>query len=371
MVVFLSFFYIAILMVYFFLGFLFSIKIKRSFLFALLSLFAFAFGLISFHIEPPDGWDLYRHFEELDRIRLGGLYYLFGEGSLYGKQIGSALLYYIVSLQPNNHLLPFLTIVIEYTIYAYIITDYVATNKKTIKTVFACIAIHFALTDITWTISSLRQPLACSLCALGMYVELVKKKKFGFLFYFLGASVHPGMLGFIAVRFIFMIRGVRKVLPFILVIWGAFARIVGTLLETSTSYWLRYIGSMLLVYISELAEIADLRFLVLKLVFAFIFLGLLLTKKEQNYFTNEEKDNKYKNVFVLMILFAIGSIVSPQIFMRYVMFLSFSFVPLADVILPEKGKLKISIYDIVFSILFISSIAYQYVAITSHGARLV
>ncbi|MBR3430981.1 MAG: EpsG family protein [Clostridia bacterium] len=376
MFIYLSFLYITIIFTYYILGYFLNIKAKKANTFFLLFLFAIAFGIIAFHVEPPEEWDLYRHFEMVDRIRIGGTYYLFSEQSLYGKQIGSALLYYLVSLQSNNHLLPLLTVVIQYTILAYIISDYVATNKLTTRTVFICIAVNLALGDLTWTISMIRYPLACSFCALGMYLEAEKNKKRGLLFYLVGISIHPGVLGIIVVRMLYFIKQARKYMPIALLVWGGFVKIIGQLLQSSTNYWLKYFGSMLMVYTTDMSEIADIRFFILKVLFIVCILLFLLFRKKQkdNVFSilnNANTVGNYESLYFYISLFVIGAIVaSPQIFMRYAMMLSFLFVPVANEALPEKGRMKITIRDIPIVLMSIASMAYQYVALTSHGVRL-
>ena len=373
----LSFVYIAIMLIYYTFGYFLSFKANRLGTFLALFLYAIAFGVVAYHVDPPEGWDLYRHFEMVDRIRIGGTNYLFSDQSLYGKQIGSALLYYLVSLQPNDHILPLVTVVIEYTIIAYIITDYITTNELTSRTVFVCIAVSLALGDLTWTISMIRYPLACSFCALGMYLEAVKNKKRGFIFYLVGISIHPGVLGIIIVRLVYFIKRARRVLPVILLVWGVFVTLIGRLLQSSTNYWLKYFGSMLMVYTTDMSEIADIRFLTLKIIFiVFIVICLLFRKKQgnDNLISKNQKrtiTGHYKVLYIYISLFAIGAIVaSPQIFMRYAMMISLLFIPVANDVLPEKGKMKITIKDIPIMLMFVASIAYQYVALTSHGVSL-
>ena len=365
------------MLAYYTVGYFLNKKAKRKSTFTILFLFAIAFGIIAYHVEPPEGWDLYRHFEMVDRIRIGGTNYLFSDQSLYGKQIGSALLYYLISLQPNNHLLPLVTVTIEYTILAYIISDYIATNKLTTRTVFVCIAVHLALGDLTWTISMIRYPLACSFCALGMYLEAVKNKKGGFLFYLVGLSIHPGVLAIIVVRMVYFIKRARKYMPVVLLAWGAFVTLIGRVLQSSTNYWLKYFGSMLMVYTTDMSDIADIRFLLLKIVFiVFVLLCLVFRGRDKNdniisMKSTKQITNHYEMLYIFISLFAIGAIVaSPQIFMRYAMMISFLFIPVADKVLPEKGRMKITIRDIPIMLMFTASIAYQYVALTSHGVSL-
>ena len=336
----------------------------------MLSLFALSFATISFYIDPPFEYDLYRHFEEVDRIRQGGMHYLLND-SIYRSQLGTVLLYYLISLQPNNHFLPFVSVLIVYLILTYMITDHVSNNRLSSNTVFICLTVHFALSDITWTISMIRQPLACAICALAIYLDIIKRKKMSIFVYALGVSVHPGMVGVILVRLAFNFRRMRKVCAVIFLIWGLFAVSIGRILQNSPFYWGRYFGGMLSVYTGTLSAVADLRFLMLKMLMIITILIILLRRsKHTNILIRADRYHEYEQIYILISCFTIGSIVSHQIFLRYVMLISFLFIPLSNRFLPEEGKLKIAIYDICFLFLFMLSIAYQYVALTSHGVKL-
>lgn len=361
-----SFGYIFILLISYIIVYFYNMKLKKNTIFISLVLFAVAFGIIAYHVDPPIQWDLFRHFLELERIRAGGINYLFSYNCIYHNQIGSALLYYLVSLQPDNHILPMLAIIIEYLILAYIVTDYIDTNQLSARYVFLALALQFSFGDLTWIISMVRQPLACAFCALAAYLDIYKRKRIGILCYIIGLSIHPGVIGVILIRLMFLLKIKKSVMATICIVWGVFSNVVASVLQASSITWIRFFGSMLYNYISDFSKTADFRFFIFKIIYILVVL-FLVTKSERGY----DNLNKYNLFFKTVALFTLGGVISQQIFMRYAMQLGYFCIPVSEYITQGSDALKLRISDVILFIFFFGSFAYQFVALTSHGVGII
>lgn len=357
-------FYIIIFLCFYLLGYFLHYKVTEKFLFFTFLLFAASYGIMAYHVEPPVEWDLYRHFLELDRIRSGGLWYLLRVG-IYREQIGGSLLFYAVSRLPNNHFLPLVSILIEYAIFAYIVSDYCEENHLNCRYVFLILLLHFSMTDISWTISTIRQPLAMSLMALAVYLDLVKRKKWGIFFYFLGFSVHPGSVGVIVIRLAFILYKRKIPVHILLLFWSAFSSIISEWFSKSSFYWIKYIGDMLYSYVfSDNALSGDSRQVVVKLILL-LLIAYMAWRKGDIW-----RENDYGMFLYLAFAFTIGSIASEQFFLRYVLLLSFLCFPIPKLTSFDTKRGFISLSDILYIVMFVGLIAYQYVVLTSHGVRL-
>lgn len=69
-------------------------------------------ALLAAQVNPPRAWDLYQHYDEINRIRERGAAYAWVE-SRYANYYGATALFYITSLTPWNETLPFITIFLE------------------------------------------------------------------------------------------------------------------------------------------------------------------------------------------------------------------------------------------------------------------
>lgn len=356
--------YIVLFFGFYTVGFVMHYKISKKSVFLSFFVFALAYGILAYHVEPPNSWDLYRHFAELNRIRSGGLYYLWHVG-IYKNQIGSSLLFYLVSFLPNNHFLPFLSIIIEYSILAYIISDYCEENHLNCRYIFLILILHLGLNDISWTLSTIRQTLAMAFVALAVYLDLVKKKKIGLIFYVFGFVMHPGSIGAILIRLALILYKRKIPIHILLVMWGAFASKIAFTLIRSSVFAIQYIGSMLNEYVfSDHAEAGDSRQVVVKLILLLIL--LIMIWRRRNFWI----DNDYIKFVFLTSVFTLGSIVSGQIFLRYILLLSYLIIPIPKLISSNTKIGSVSLSDIFFIFMFIGLMAYQYVTLTTHGLSL-
>lgn len=141
----------------------------------LLILGTIGIALLAAQINPPIGWDLYRHYEEIDRIREWGAAYAWKNGR-YASYYGATALFYITSLTPWNGTLPFLTVFIELIIYEKVAEHY----RKQIgaQGEGICFFLFLTLNNIVMAVSGIRNVLAVVLVNYAIWdFECSKKSR--------------------------------------------------------------------------------------------------------------------------------------------------------------------------------------------------
>ena len=132
-------------------------------------------ALLAAQIIPPKGWDLYRHYEEIDRIRDWGASYAWKDGR-YAGYYGTTLLFYITSLTPWNGFLPFITILIELLLFEKVMAHY--KNQLRAQNAGMCFFLFLVLSNIVMAISGIRNVLATTLVNYAIWdFECVSKKR--------------------------------------------------------------------------------------------------------------------------------------------------------------------------------------------------
>ena len=144
--------------------------IKNRFL---LILGALGVALLVAQIIPPKTWDLYQHYDEIERIRDLGATYAWKK-SRYANYYGATLLFFLTSLTPWNGTLPFLTVFLELVIYEKIISHY--TEQINAQSEGICFFLFLVLSNIVLAISGIRNVLAVALVNYAIWdFECAKK----------------------------------------------------------------------------------------------------------------------------------------------------------------------------------------------------
>lgn len=125
-------------------------------------------------IVPPRGWDLYQHYDEIDRFREWGAMYAWKK-SRYVNYFGATLLFYMASLTPWDGTLPFITILVEGLVFEKITAYY--KDKIGAQSAGICFFLFIALSNIVMAISGIRNVLAVTLINYAIWdFECVRKK---------------------------------------------------------------------------------------------------------------------------------------------------------------------------------------------------
>lgn len=151
-----------------------------------------------FFYDPPSVGDLYRHYLLLDDIRSygwnvsGAMQHMLDR--YWNESPAFILLLLVESIFPYNGFLPFFVAALYYNTVLYGIhlvkslgNAQEGTDKIAVISLLLC-------TDYR-SFEGIRNSLACALFLLGAYLDLIKGKKIGFLFYIAAALIHS--IGFI------------------------------------------------------------------------------------------------------------------------------------------------------------------------------
>ena len=176
-------------------------------------------AIVSYYIDPPFEWDLYRHFQLLNKMKNGGINFALNSSN-YKELFVVNYFYYFISLTGNNHLLPFITVLICCFIFLKIYYNFVYNNDKiSLFVKLILFILFFALFDIVITISSIRTNLSIIFCALGAYLECTNKKNkvVSFIVYGLSLFIHPVSVVFIITRFLIIFKSEKLFFVFIFI----------------------------------------------------------------------------------------------------------------------------------------------------------
>lgn len=165
----------------------------------LLILGAMGIALLAAQITPPKEWDLFQHYDEIERIRDWGATYAW-EKSRYASYYGATALFYLTSLTPWNGTLPFLAVFLELSIYEKIISHY--SEQIDAQSEGICFFLFLALSNIVLAISGIRNVLAVVLVNYAIWDYECAKKRYILIdaaIVLFAITIHPasGILVFI------------------------------------------------------------------------------------------------------------------------------------------------------------------------------
>lgn len=148
-------------------------------------------AILASNIDPSVEWDLYRHYEEIEKMRIWGAEYAFLRGR-YSSYYVINFLFYVVSLTPWNGLLVFISIFIE----LWILEDILHFYKKrglSAQTISICFFLFFSLSNIVLAISGIRNVLASVLMGYAIWNIHYKHKHkaLSLLLIIMSISIHP------------------------------------------------------------------------------------------------------------------------------------------------------------------------------------
>lgn len=151
-------------------------------------------------------WDLINHYEVLEGMRAGGWHYAVTESTFKSLPVIN-IYFYLVSRLPINWPLQVIPLLVDFSIFYYIMKDSLVKNSKNRRTISIQIAVFviiawFSTIGIKLAITGIRTTLAVSLCTLAIYLEYVHKKRrvFSIWLYILASFIHYYALFCIAVR---------------------------------------------------------------------------------------------------------------------------------------------------------------------------
>ena len=308
-------------------------------------------------VEPPESWDLYRHYELLEQMQQGGHRYIFTE-SIYTHLPVVNLLYALVAWIGVPGLLPCITVIACYGMLSYMLWDFHKKEKISTQTMMLCFLFNLALCPYFHMVSGIRNVLAYAFCAFGVYKEHYDKKKyFSILFSFIAVFIHPSALVILGLCFLLPIFRKWKLLGIVAVLWSLFAEIMTKILLALPNAFLQGIGWKLQDYMGNM-EFSNYKILFVKL--AFFALLVFLMEAYQKRVSDSQK--KYFSLFELTCLVAIGSFQTPFIADRLCFFIAFTAPPVLSMLHREsRGWLRAVYYAafcVVVVLLFLHQVLY-------------
>lgn len=352
--------YIFIIVLIHQIGFLINIKVNKKQYMFILIYFGIAYAFLASQIKPPPLWDLFHHYNEIDRMRSGGINYALTQGR-YKELFIINFIYYVVSLFDYNNLLVFITILIEYMIFTYITCDLKEKFDRERNTIAFSINffLFFALVNIVLSISGVRNVFAFSIASLAVYMDLFKQRKgiLKFLLYVLPIFIHPSTIIVLIARIFVLTPKMYKLAP-LLIIWGMFANYISKLLESSSIGALKTAGYLLKLY-GEISYITDNRVVIVNVIFVSIIMiacFYILKKKHLNY-TNGQL--RYITFIIIYLFVALGSLQNVLIFNRMLYGLAFLILPLIHIILQSLSTKIRTLFVIICIVFSTGMIMYQ------------
>ncbi len=316
-------------------------KINKKVLIILQIILIVTLAILAFLIEPRESNDLFRHFEKIDLIREKG----FGIELEYDYVIIVKLLFGFVALLQNNHFLPAISVIITYGISMYIIYDFIKRNETTSRVISISILLSFALCSFYMVTSGIRNAMACSFLALGLYLDLIRREKLikKVWPYIVATLIHPIAYIVIAIRLLLNIKCLNKIKYAILLIGLLYSPIMNLFKFINieiTNYLAQKMNAYLILESKE-----DIRWMLVVWIFL-IFLyviSIIIKKKNEN-----KKFDQYLNFVQIYILFIFALTFVVDAFTRRLTFL-FAFFMIPFVYLIEENlekKQKIFCYGV-------------------------
>ena len=210
-------------------------KIYMLIIVTFLSYFAYIFS-------PPVTFDLYRHFDSLEKLRM------YGEDSLvYVTAPLSRYFFWSISYLGDNHMLPLVTCIMIYGISFYslkIICDYYDISRLGKIIIF----LYVAMFEYPMSFINIRFPISVSIFLLAFIIENLKQhKKIGLILYLVSLFFHPGIFLLLIIRFLAKFN--YKKLSFVIMPF-CFVMIIfqQEILSFLFSFFLRYFGNAVFIF---------------------------------------------------------------------------------------------------------------------------
>lgn len=289
-----------------------------------------ALAIIAYCIEPKITNDLYRHFQGIDYIRTYG----FTAMKTYDEAIGAKILFYIVSLLPNNHFLPAIAAIITYGILFYIILDFCKNNNTSSRIVAVAILLNFSMCTYSTVISGVRNAMAFAFCALALYLDLIREQKGlkKIIPYLIAISIHPSTIMIIGCRLLLNLKQIN-LYKYLLLFWSFITKyLIKALYFIGTNITI-YVGNKLQDYFMG-NWIDDMRLLYVSIALVIVIYFITKHIKDEQYL-------RYTTFLQTYILLIIGSVFVAKIFVkRLLILMAFFMIPLVYLIEKNTEKKK-------------------------------
>ena len=345
--------YLAVVAVFFALYFL----IPRKYVWIPFVLIVVAFAVIAFYAEPFDTDDLTRYFKTVDDLRENGwdrLQQMIDNNEEdFGALPVAGYYFYFISLFPDNHFLPFFTILISYGCIFLVI--YKAAQKFKVDKFYLAIAVFFTVSTYWYydVYSGTRNGLAFTIAVACVYYHFVEKKNviLCLLGYVIACGMHSSGILLIALALIAYVtyNNKSKFVNFIIIFAIIGASVLLTVLSNITdNEFIQVVSGKTEGAVDQIGFSFETNFLV---NVATYIVSVLITAYAFAYikrYVEDKGDKRFFRFVETVIYFCFGSIVSGLIFvriMRWVIPILIAVVYMVGMQL-QKDRLNVGLLDI-------------------------
>jgi len=273
---------------------------------------ALSVSVFGYCIEPTRDLDLFRlwrYARNLDFSQGNVIKSILGINQVSVSLAGTTMsgmitfnaLCYIVRLFSDLHWMSAISCVVSFSILLSIIVDYVITTGKSSKQLFLAILITFMGLQVNYVMQGIRNAMAVSFCALGLYMLFYKRKGriLPYVLLFMGVTMHATVLILLPVVSLSKIKkqkAVRIVAFFTMSILFFLANKF-----ISAQFWfISYISERILFYTDIAYEFDRPEMIADVAVFIIIGLSFWFLLQQGLISVDSEKERRYINSYIIL-----------------------------------------------------------------------
>ena len=168
-------------------------------------IFAGLMTIMAAYIIPQTNMDLYRYYNQLERYAAGGHEYLWNQLSKDVQWIHCGWMY-LVGQTGKKELLPIVACAACFVAFFYIWFDYTKSTKNRNFGFLECWGLFFVWLPYFQIIDNIRNPISAAICAVCIYLQFYKGKKFSKLivWYLVSCLIHTQTAVVLLIVLVFM-----------------------------------------------------------------------------------------------------------------------------------------------------------------------
>ncbi|MBD5540672.1 MAG: hypothetical protein HDR00_05680 [Lachnospiraceae bacterium] len=305
---------------------------KAAFFFLTISL-----AILAYKAEPK--WDLFVHFTYMNRMEQSNmnfaqiLHYGVSNNSNYRLYILFNLICYITTKISNYHLVPFILVLMDYSIIGYISVDWYSNHNSNNKNWLPAVVLSTMFMPYMHAFSGMRNANAACLAGLAVYLYLEKHCQFIYAVFLVALAFFMHPVAIVVLPFMWLANRKLdlKVLGTIFIGLLFISQIANAFAKSDKSY-LQMLGRLYLMYSSENQFRSMRRYLFADIIFCILFLIIIFFER------SDKTINPIKNFVILLIVFVFGNIGNYDLVIRPMYFFSPLSLPITDMILNTNLK---------------------------------
>lgn len=325
---------------------------------------------ICFNVVPHSNKlvDLYRHYDLMDNIGQYSLPELFTNkvittNVIYDSPL-SFLTMYLIAITQKFGFLPFLSILITYSLFFNIILDFSKQNHISKNVVTFAYLFVISIYPFLAILSGIRNNIAIALfCHATFKILICNKNNSKYYFMLFGSAlIHNSLI--IPIALFILNKCNKKKIRFgirtICLIWAIFIPFLKKVFIMINNNYFKSLSNKLGTLINTMnAEGVQWYYLVISIIIFGFFLWFYKVNYKEEYFKYKE----YSNLVQLVLLFTIGSIFNTTLLTRMFYLLTILIIPLLMQFMKKINNQKMIVLYLVFIVMYISS--YKQIAVLS------